>query len=186
MTNKDETGAEALSRPLVSIVIPAYNRWPLVLDAAKSALAQDHQAVEVIVVDDGSTDGTAQLLRDQCPSLRIIETENAERGAARNRGARESNGSFLAFIDSDDMLEPWHVTQFADEWYATGRKSDMFVAPYALWYSESDLRQSVPFQRPERNEMLAAALPGTLWSSTGAFIPRERFFAVEGFPEGKY
>jgi glycosyltransferase involved in cell wall biosynthesis len=183
MTNKDETGDEAANRPLVSIVIPAYNRWPLVLDAAKSALAQDHEAVEVIVVDDGSTDGTAQLLRDARPDLRVIETENAERGAARNRGARESKGRFLSFLDSDDMLETWHVSQFAEQWHATGCKSEMFVGPYALWYPETDLRQPVPFLRPERQEMLAAALRGTLWLFTTAFIPRERFFAVEGFPE---
>ncbi len=76
--------------PLVSAVIPTFNRWPLVNEAQESALKQPADDLEVIVIDDGSTDGTQEALPAEFPTVRVLHQANAERGVARNRGAREA------------------------------------------------------------------------------------------------
>ncbi|MBE7414090.1 MAG: GNAT family N-acetyltransferase [Deltaproteobacteria bacterium] len=87
----------------VSIIIPTYNRARLVCLAIDSILAQDYTDYEIIVVDDGSTDGTSKALERYSGSIRYIRQENRGFGAARNRGLDEANGEYLAFLDSDDL-----------------------------------------------------------------------------------
>jgi len=94
-----------VTRPLLSAVIPTRNRAYLVCDAIESALSQKSGQVEVIVVDDGSTDNTAQLLQQRYGSrirlLRLPERRGA--GAARNAGVRMATGELIAFLDDDDL-----------------------------------------------------------------------------------
>lgn len=94
--------------PLLSVVIPTWNRQRLVCDAIDSALAQAVGSVEVIVVDDGSTDDTCSVLAKRFGSrislLRMRRRAGA--GAARNAGARLAKGELLAFLDSDDLWLP--------------------------------------------------------------------------------
>lgn len=92
--------------PVVSVVIPTYNRAHLVSRAIRSALAQDYPALEVIVVDDGSTDNTHEVL-SRFDSIRSIRFEINRGGAiARNAGIEAANGQFVAFLDSDDEWLP--------------------------------------------------------------------------------
>jgi glycosyltransferase involved in cell wall biosynthesis len=102
--------------PLVSIIIPCYNQGRFLQDAISSALAQSHRDLEVIVINDGSTDETEQVARrfTEDPRLHLINQANEGLPAARNRGIRESNGEFLNFLDSDDWLEPDMVRNLAD------------------------------------------------------------------------
>jgi glycosyltransferase involved in cell wall biosynthesis len=94
-----------MKRPLLSVVIPTWNRVRLVCEAIESALAQRPGQVEVIVVDDGSTDNTADELGRRFGSrirlLRMLRRGGI--GAARNAGVREASGELLAFLDSDDL-----------------------------------------------------------------------------------
>ncbi len=93
--------------PLVSVVIPSYNRRSLVIDAIESALEQEYPAVEVIVVDDGSTDGTGDFLKEEYGDrIRYVYQENSGESAARNHGAGKARGEYLVFLDSDDLLCP--------------------------------------------------------------------------------
>jgi glycosyltransferase involved in cell wall biosynthesis len=94
--------------PLLSVVIPTWNRARLVCDAINSALAQRTGAVQVIVVDDASTDSTAELLeREFGPQLYVLRLEHRRGpGGARNAGARLARGEFVAFLDSDDVWLP--------------------------------------------------------------------------------
>lgn len=93
--------------PLVSIIIPVYNSASYVEEAVNSALKQTYQHVEVIVVDDGSTDNSFSLVRQiKDPRLRLFSQINQGACAARNRGIAEAQGEFIKFLDSDDVLYP--------------------------------------------------------------------------------
>jgi len=96
---------------IISVVIPTYNRAPWVAAAVQSALAQTYPHTEVIVVDDGSTDSTADVLEafTRDGRVRYFHQENLGVSAARNRGIREARGRFIAFLDSDDVWYPWKL-----------------------------------------------------------------------------
>ena len=97
-----------MKTPLLSVVIPAWNRAQLVCDAVTSALAQRDGEVEVIVVDDASTDTTAAVLeREFGRRIQLLRLEHRRGpGGARNAGARLATGEFVAFLDSDDVWLP--------------------------------------------------------------------------------
>lgn len=98
-----ETDNPRASENGVSVIIPAYNYARFLLDALNSALGQNYSPLEIIVVDDGSTDETASVLGGITdPRLRIIRQPNAGLSAARNTGIREAKYSFIAFLDADD------------------------------------------------------------------------------------
>jgi glycosyltransferase involved in cell wall biosynthesis len=95
----------SVPRPLVSVVIPAYNSERFLGEAIESALGQTYAPVETIVVDDGSSDGTAEIARAH-PEVTLIQQENRGPSAARNRGFAASRGELIAFHDSDDLMTP--------------------------------------------------------------------------------
>lgn len=95
-----------ITDPLVSVIIPTYNRGWIVRDAIDSVLGQTYADFELIVVDDGSTDRTPQILDDYGDKLRVIRQANQGVSAARNRGISESSGLLIALLDSDDIWLP--------------------------------------------------------------------------------
>lgn len=91
----------------VSVIIPTYNRARMLRQAIRSVLAQTYRNFEVIVVDDGSTDDTREIVAAiDDPRVRYVWQENQERSAARNNGVSQSTGELLAFLDSDDVILP--------------------------------------------------------------------------------
>jgi glycosyltransferase involved in cell wall biosynthesis len=90
------------SEPLVSVVMPAYNVAWCIGRAVDSVLAQDFRACELIVVNDGSTDGTRALLEGYGAAITVINQENRGMSAARNAGIRHARGMYVAFLDADD------------------------------------------------------------------------------------
>jgi glycosyltransferase involved in cell wall biosynthesis len=94
---------------LISVVIPTYNRAGYLKQAVDSVLAQTHKDIEVIVVDDSSTDRTGSVAASFGGKIRYILQDNRERGAARNRGIKDSKGEYVAFLDSDDLWLPAHL-----------------------------------------------------------------------------
>lgn len=93
-------------KSLVSVIIPVFNREAFLAEAVGSALGQAGVSLEVIVVDDGSTDGTARVAAQFADRIRYVFQENAGPPAARNRGVSLAGGEFLAFLDSDDLWPP--------------------------------------------------------------------------------
>ena len=91
------------STPYVSVIIPVFNGAKYLRQAIESALAQTYEAIEVVVIDDGSTDGTGEMVKRSFSSVRYCFQENAGTGAARNRGIAMAQGSFFAFLDADDI-----------------------------------------------------------------------------------
>ena len=91
------------TRPLVSVIIPVYNCEQYLAEAIESIVDQTYSTNEIIVVDDGSTDSSDELVKRSYPSVRYCYQDNAGTGAARNRGIAMAQGSFFAFLDSDDL-----------------------------------------------------------------------------------
>jgi len=108
-------------RPLVSAIIPTYNNAALVAEAVDSALAQTYRPLEVIVVDDGSTDDTAARLAAYGERIRVVRIEHAGPAVARNAGIRAARGEFIAFLDSDDLWLPEKVARSAAPLLADAR-----------------------------------------------------------------
>ena len=132
--------------PAVSIIMPAYNVEPYVGDAIQSALAQTFTDFELIVVDDGSTDGTAQVVRALSPTdsrIKLVQQANRGLAGARNSALRASRGDFLALLDSDDLWEPAFLAEqleilhtrpgvdivTGNGWYLGGAKHGQIARP---------------------------------------------------------
>lgn len=96
----------------ITLVIPTFNRCSSLYKALHSALQQTVPANEIIIIDDGSTDGTANMLSTEFPQLRHIRQTNKGVSAARNTGVRQAQGSWVAFLDSDDT---WHPEKLASQ-----------------------------------------------------------------------
>ena len=90
----------------VSVVIPAYNAARFLPEALETVFAQTYRSIDVIVVDDGSTDNTPDLLDGYGERIRRIRKQNGGIGSARNAGIRATSSEFLAFLDADDLWRP--------------------------------------------------------------------------------
>src|SRR5690242_17488768 len=95
-----------MDAPLVSIVIPTYNRAAVIRRTIENIFDQTYSNIEVIVVDDGSTDDTQTTLRQFSDRIRVIRQANAGPAVARNRGIEIAQGEIIAFQDSDDLWKP--------------------------------------------------------------------------------
>lgn len=92
--------------PTISAVIPCYNAAPFLRETVESVLKQTHPALEVIVVDDGSTDDSAAIAESYGPPVRVIRQQNQGQSAARNRGIDEARGQWVGLLDADDRWLP--------------------------------------------------------------------------------
>jgi glycosyltransferase involved in cell wall biosynthesis len=99
-----------MAQPLVSIIIPTFNRAGLVREAISSVLAQDYARLELLVIDDGSNDHTPEVVRAFGTAVTFIQQSHTGVSAARNRGVAASHGELVAFLDSDDLWLPGKVT----------------------------------------------------------------------------
>ncbi|WP_018175558.1 glycosyltransferase [Thioalkalivibrio sp. AKL8] len=101
-------------KPLVSVIMPAYNTAAYIAESVDSVLDQDYPGIELIVVDDGSTDGTLDILRGYGDRLTLLTQQNQGAAVARNAGVARAGGDYIAFIDSDDVWLPGKVAAQVD------------------------------------------------------------------------
>jgi glycosyltransferase involved in cell wall biosynthesis len=126
-----------LEYPLVSVVVPAYNASAYIEDAIRSVLEQDYPALEVIVVDDGSRDGTPDLARRFGANVRVVEQENGGPAVARNRAVKLARGDLLAFIDADDLWLPGKLKAQVD-YLREHPETGLVHGRYLRWVANPD------------------------------------------------
>lgn len=136
---------------LVSVVIPTYNRCDTVLASIESVLAQTYDQIEVLVIDDGSTDGTGEAVCSRYaddPRVRYVWQENAERCAARNAGIGLATGEFVAFLDSDDL---WLAEKLERQMrlFAADPRLDLVHADFAPCDAAGAAKLGLPRPREE-------------------------------------
>lgn len=115
--------------PLISVVIPCYNAERWIEATLRSVLAQGWPKLEIIVVDDGSSDHSVERIRTHFPSVTVLQQKNSGVAAARNLGIANSNGDWIAFVDADDI---WLPGKLHEQWQALTRQPDGRMA-YAAW-----------------------------------------------------
>jgi glycosyltransferase involved in cell wall biosynthesis len=137
-------------RPLVSILIPAYNAKRWLADTIKSALNQTWPRKEIIVVDDGSTDDTREIARAfESNSVKILYQSNAGGPAARNKALAHAQGDYIQWLDHDDLLAPNKISAQLREWEEVQDDRVLFSCPFATFYyrtGKARLFQSPLFQ----------------------------------------
>lgn len=120
-----------------SVVIPTYNRERLIVRAIRCALEQTYPCDEVIVVDDGSDDGTAEAVAGCGPRVRFIRQDHGGPSRARNRGVREAAGDWIAFLDSDDLWHPGYLEHMAGAIRATDGAAALYFSDVEYDYGST-------------------------------------------------
>ncbi len=180
-----------LSQPAISVVMPLYNKEKDVARAIRSALAQRYHDFELIVVNDGSTDSSAEAVRGIDDSrIRLVEQENAGVAAARNRGIAEARADLVAFLDADDEWLPEFlatVIRLRESFPAAG----VFATSYRVRDTKGHERSAVLRGLPaspwegilDDYFALAAQSEPPVWSSAVA-VKKEALEEIGGFPVG--
>ena len=164
------------ANPEVTVVIPAFNAARWIVETIDSVAAQ-RVDVQIIVVDDGSTDGTAEVVAQRFPEVQLIRTGNAGVSAARARGTREAHGRYLKYLDADDLLTPDSLV--AQCVLAEEVQADVV---YGAWQRLEELDGGI-WLRGERiarrwedlSKHPALAFFRGLWCPTGAYLWRTAF-----------
>lgn len=153
-----------------SIIIPTYNRGSFIKRTIESVINQTYTNFEVIVVDDGSTDNTFDII-EQIKDNRLLyfKKNNEERGAARNYGVNRSKGNYITFLDSDDLFYPNHLEKANDMVNDLGDENVFFIN-FEFVNSDGDRLKSNKKIETTINEEL---INGNILSCHGVFLPRQ-------------
>jgi glycosyltransferase involved in cell wall biosynthesis len=155
-----------------SIIIPTYNRGERIKNTLLSALNQDYENYEVIVVDDGSTDNTEEVIKAFTnPKLSCYKKKNAERATARNYGADRAKGDYITFLDSDDILYPFFLS-IANEALEKNNYPSFLHLGYELKRENGTILAIVDSIKSNSTDFL---IHGNPLSCIGAVIKREDF-----------
>lgn len=122
-------------RPTVSVIIPVYNARDVIHDTIESVLAQTWKDYEIIVVDDGSQDGSGDAVRSFGEQIRYIHQENTGVAGARNRGIEESTGEYIALLDHDDL---WHPTKLEKQVAVLAQRPEVGLVITRIMHIRSD------------------------------------------------
>jgi glycosyltransferase involved in cell wall biosynthesis len=165
----------------VSVIIPTFNRGWCLREAVDSVLVQDFRTFELIVVDDGSTDETAQILRGYGDSLRVLRQENRGVSASRNAGVAAARGELIAFLDSDDI---WLKGKLARQVEFFKQHPEMLICQTEELWVKNGRRVNPGRRHRKRGGMIfEPSLELCLVSPSAVMLRRELFDRVGLFDE---
>ncbi|NCC91672.1 MAG: glycosyltransferase family 2 protein [Opitutae bacterium] len=170
-------------RPLVSVVVTAYNYGRYVRAAVASVLAQTYDNLEILVVDDGSTDDTPSILAEYARAgrIRYLRQDNAGQARAKNRGIAESRGRLVAFLDADDQWLPRKIEKqvplFADA------RVGVVCSKRAIILADDSLFPNPPHTRLQRGDVLGPVFARNFVPFSTAVVRRSCFDQVGVFDE---
>ena len=180
-----------LSQPRLSIIVPLYNKAPYVRKALESVVSQTYKDWECIIVDDGSTDGSAAICEDFVRSLtpsivhpiRLIKQLNSGVSAARNNGVAQSQGDYLAFLDADDWWKPTFLEEM-DKLISAYPDAGLYATNY-IYYKPGKTHVALTLKTGYINYPQSYYQSGAMPIWTGAAcMPRKVFDEMGGFPLG--
>jgi len=169
-----------------SIVIPTYNRATLLARTLESVLKQAFLDYEIIVVDDGSNDGTMESLQKYVTArrLKLLMQSNKGAGAARNLGAAKAKGDYLAFLDSDDLWFPWTLASFVELIRKYDRPA-VLASRLMNFVNEKELEfaHQKPAEAKAFSDYLSSSRAGYFVGAGMSVLRREEFLKSGGFTE---
>jgi hypothetical protein len=176
-----------------TVVIPLYNKSECIVRALQSVHAQHHQAAEIIVVDDGSTDDSPQKVVDLgLPNLRLVRQSNQGVSAARNKGVKAASNEYVAFLDADDTWSPFFLARMA-ELIQTFPQAGLFASRYQKVLDNGeyiDAKIALTNWAPEGYEMdnyFEVAANGDLpFTMSSLVVDKTAFNQLGGFPVGEW
>ena len=164
---------ESDKTPLVSVIIPTYNRANLLKRAIKSVLDQTYKNLEIIIVDDGSTDNTKDIVKTfSDPRIQYIRLpENRGVSSARNMGIKKSRGDFIAFLDSDDEFLPEKLEKQSEIFRSLSKNSGLIFTN--LWNLGKDKGLYVPKQIISGYILPSLSFPASIFSPPSTWMLRK-------------
>lgn len=169
--------------PFFSVIIATYNRAPYIAATLNSVRAQQFKDYEVIVVDDGSTDDTLEVLRAY-PEVRVFAQQNKGPGAARNYGVTKSTARYIAFLDSDDVWFPWTLSCCAEA-IANHGELDLVSGKLVLFWESHELEaiRHQPLRAHVFEDYYASSRNHYFVGACMMVVKKTTFEAVGGFTE---
>jgi len=161
-----------MSKPLVSIIIPNYNKAPYIRESIESALNQTYKNIEVIVVDDGSTDQSREIIKSFGKKIKAYFLPHKNANVARNFGFKKSKGEYIQFLDSDDIILPEKIEKQVELLEKTG--GDMALCYWAHLTEKNELKniKKIP-ETFEKEQMLLWHIQGNLFICMSPLYKRE-------------
>ncbi len=185
--SNDQLGQATADRPLVSVIMPCYNAARYVAEAVESVMGQTYGQVELIVVDDGSSDDSVMVVQEQAQRypgcITLLHTIRKGPYPARNLGLKHCRGNLIAFLDADD----WWLPETLNKLYATLREHDADLA-YCGWQNVGDGVTSEPYVPPEYEaaDPVAAFVRTCPWPIHAALMKKELVDRLGGFSERRF
>lgn len=165
-----------------SVVIPAFNAERHLGEAIASAMAQTLPPLEVLVVDDGSTDGTRAVAEGFGAAVRVFTGPNAGPSAARNRGVREARGDWVAFLDADDLFEPGYLAA-AEEHLVANPDAGLLCFGVRVYEDGQRTAHVIHKKTPGPSYTTVGLLEGDVGTICTPLVARDVFLAAGGFDE---
>lgn len=167
-----------MKKPLISCVVPSYNSEKYLRDALSSILGQTYRPLEIIIADDGSTDGTADVAAIYGNAIRFFSQDTSGPAATRNFGLTNASGEFVAFIDADDL---WHREKLEKQMarFEQRPELDLCITYARMFWSESLIDEETSYREHPR----AKQVPGY---ATTTLLARRKVFDTIGVFDDQY